>query len=341
MSDLKDDWLDYEGLADLAAEEQLTAAPEGAEDRVYGRLMAAVGAPLSGGLDALDAGQTATQTADLVHGAGELASASLPHTASVGSVVATGSAIGGGATIGTSALGAKGLALLLTIAGGGAAITMGVGQEETTVEPPAITVVNSKASPTAAVEVNEIEATARPTGSETRPAIENDLRPTAAESTRLVPAVAPTPENRLEPARSGRAKRPVVVASKSSSIIEDAAPSRPSRAAGKAPSVGRATAVTPRRDDALLAEQTLLRGARRDIAKRDFAGALISVRHHEISHPKGRLTEERELLRIQALVLAGRLGEAERAADRFRRRFPQSLMLQALEYALNPDAGVR
>jgi len=334
MSDLKDDWLDYEGMADLAAEEQLTAAPEGAEDRVYGRLMAAVGAPVTGGLEALDVGQSATQTADLVHGAGELASASLPQAGSLGSAVATGSAIGGGTTVGTSALGAKGLALLLTIAGGGAAITMGVGDKETSVEPSAIVAVSPGQAPAVAVEANE--ATARPMESEKNRVIEPTERAGNGDSTHRVPTVAPSPENRRTTRPPIRVPRRSAMPSKSAPVRPDTAPSIAKRSAD-----GQAAAVTPRRDGALLAEQTLLRAARRDIAKRDFAGALISVRHHEISHPKGRLTEERELLRIQALVLAGRLAEAERAAARFRVRFPKSLMLQALEYALKPDAGVR
>ena len=99
--------------------------------------------------------------------------------------------------------------------------------------------------------------------------------------------------------------------------------------------------VTPRRDGALLAEQALLRSARRGIAKRDFVNALRTVRQHEQRYPQGRLSEERELLRVQALALAGRTDEAEKAAARFRSTFPHSLMLPALEYALKPDAGMR
>ena len=46
------------------------------------------------------------------------------------------------------------------------------------------------------------------------------------------------------------------------------------------------------------------------------------------------LTEERDSLRIQALMIAGRMGEAKQRLAEFRKRRPKSLFLPALEAAL-------
>jgi len=340
MSDLKDDWLDYEGLADLAAEEQLSAAPDGAEDRIYGKLMAAVGVPVGGELEMLEMGESAGGAADLLQGAAEAVSVTVPHVATTSAVVAGGSTVGGvTATVGSSALGAKGIALLLTLAGGGAALTVGLDANDSGTPTPAITAVTPTVSSSGhgerRLQAAQVAVPVIPKETRLAPdtlAVAVPTRGERIEQAHPKETQVPSRPQPVRPRADAPKRRPARIVEKT---IETSAVPRGSGATSQAP------AVVSKRDSALLAEQSLLRSARRSIAKRDFAGALISVRHHEISHPKGRLTEERELLRVQALVLAGRLDEADRAAARFRARFPESLMLKALDYVLKPDAGIQ
>ena len=75
------------------------------------------------------------------------------------------------------------------------------------------------------------------------------------------------------------------------------------------------------------AELRLLRDAREAAGVRRFDAALASLAEHARRFPAGRLVEEREALRIQALSRLGRGGEARRAAAAFRVRFPRSVLV--------------
>ena len=79
--------------------------------------------------------------------------------------------------------------------------------------------------------------------------------------------------------------------------------------------------------DALSEELLLLSRARQADARGDFTGVLATLAEHERSYPAGRLSEEREVLRVKALVALGRLDEARRAGARFARRFPRSVLV--------------
>lgn len=79
--------------------------------------------------------------------------------------------------------------------------------------------------------------------------------------------------------------------------------------------------------DALSAELLLLSRARQADARGDFTGVLTTLAEHERSYPAGRLSEEREVLRVKALVALGRIDEARRAGARFARRFPRSVLV--------------
>lgn len=83
-----------------------------------------------------------------------------------------------------------------------------------------------------------------------------------------------------------------------------------------------------------LDEIQLLARARKDDARRDYASVLSALSEHERSFPAGRLSEEREVLRVKALVGLGRTEEARRAAAKFRRRFPRSVLLDTVEQML-------
>ena len=88
----------------------------------------------------------------------------------------------------------------------------------------------------------------------------------------------------------------------------------------------------------LASEQRLLESARRALARGEPVAALAAVERHAATFESGRLTEEREVLRIQALVRAGRLEEARTEAQRFKGRFPGSLLRAVVDYAV-PPAG--
>ena len=100
------------------------------------------------------------------------------------------------------------------------------------------------------------------------------------------------------------------------------APRTVRHAAGKTSATGlRATPVPTN------AELQLLRLARQDLTRGDFAGALAAVAEHERQFRHGSLVEEREALRVKSLAGLGRDDEAQRAAAQFHARFPHSVLL--------------
>jgi hypothetical protein len=78
-------------------------------------------------------------------------------------------------------------------------------------------------------------------------------------------------------------------------------------------------------------ELRLLDRARRADARGDYLGVLAVAAEHERKHPTGRLAEEREALRVKALVGLGRGGEARQVAANFRNQFPRSVLRHKIE----------
>jgi len=112
-----------------------------------------------------------------------------------------------------------------------------------------------------------------------------------------------------------------------------AAPPQPAAA----PASPRATPrppPAPGGDAALAEESALLERARTALSRGRSAAALDALSEHARRFPRGSLAEERDALRVQALVQAGRGGEARARALEFRRRFPQSLSWPAVQAAL-------
>ena len=87
---------------------------------------------------------------------------------------------------------------------------------------------------------------------------------------------------------------------------------------------------SPSRDQ-LTAERQLLDVARGALEREEPQVALGAIARHERRYPNGALAQEREAIAIRALVLLGRTTEARARADRFRSRFPQSLLLPTIE----------
>ena len=84
----------------------------------------------------------------------------------------------------------------------------------------------------------------------------------------------------------------------------------------------------------LAAERLLLDGARHALEQEDGAAALDATTRHERLYPNGVLTQEREAMAIRALAQLGRDGDARARAARFRARFPDSMLLPAVQAAV-------
>jgi hypothetical protein len=98
----------------------------------------------------------------------------------------------------------------------------------------------------------------------------------------------------------------------------------------KAPVLSRRTVLAGKREGGH-EELQLLSRARQSDARGDCAEVLARVAEHERRYPAGRLSEEREVLRVKALVGLGRGSEARHAATKFRRQFPRSVLLPKIE----------
>ncbi len=91
----------------------------------------------------------------------------------------------------------------------------------------------------------------------------------------------------------------------------------------------------PERDVALADERALIEVARTALAKREMTKALETLEAHAQRFPAGQLSEERESLWVQALVIDGRPAEARKKAEEFQRQYPDSMLQPAVDAALN------
>ncbi len=112
------------------------------------------------------------------------------------------------------------------------------------------------------------------------------------------------------------------------------APGEPAAVRARRPVPLPAAAPSATGDDGLGAERALLEIARAALARGDAEGALAALARHEATFPRGALTEEREGLRVQALVAAQRYDEARARAARFAHRYPRSLFSPVVRQAL-------
>lgn len=150
-----------------------------------------------------------------------------------------------------------------------------------------------------------------------------------------------------EPARSGaplvqapppttlpsEAPAPPAEAAASAPLPASAAPTgTPSAGTGRTPSATASLAALP--ESTLAHERALLDAAHTALLRRDARLALETLAKHASRHPNGQLAEERDVLRIQALALAGRDREARAASGEFRRRYPSSVLLPTVDAAL-------
>jgi hypothetical protein len=141
--------------------------------------------------------------------------------------------------------------------------------------------------------------------------------------------ISPAPAPEVRPAASPVktiVAPPPVVAAPVAEVVEEA-PAAPEPTAAKPMS----------RADATRAELRLLRQARAAVAREEYAAALPPIAEHARKFKGGRLSEEREALRVKALAGLGRSDEARRAAAAFRARFPRSVLLSAVNKMSPPE----
>lgn len=84
-------------------------------------------------------------------------------------------------------------------------------------------------------------------------------------------------------------------------------------------------------DTDLARERALLETAKSALVRAANADALVALDEHQKRYPKGRLAEERDGLRIQAVLADRQMAEAAQLFANFKRRYPQSLLLPSLE----------
>ena len=109
--------------------------------------------------------------------------------------------------------------------------------------------------------------------------------------------------------------------------VDEMRPARP-------PKIDPAPAASPSSAGTYALELAVLEPARAAVARGDHASALRAIGNHERRFPAGILREEREALRVKALSGLGKDDEARKAAERFRERFPRSVLAPSLEEAV-------
>jgi hypothetical protein len=110
----------------------------------------------------------------------------------------------------------------------------------------------------------------------------------------------------------------------------DASLSEPLSAKSKFATQARAVTET----EAYAMELRVLQPARYAVARQDYAAALSAIAEHQRRYASGKLAEEREALRVKALLGLGRTAEAQRAGVAFRARFPHSVLLGRIDELL-------
>jgi hypothetical protein len=128
-----------------------------------------------------------------------------------------------------------------------------------------------------------------------------------------------------------------IVPSIAASSVDAAPPAVPVEALPSVP-IARVSAPLPTASaDTFVAERRVLDAARTALTRGDVTAALSSLAEHEKTYPAGTLSEEREALYVRSLVEAGRIDEARARAARFRGRWPRSLLLPAVEAAIDGE----
>jgi outer membrane protein assembly factor BamD (BamD/ComL family) len=85
------------------------------------------------------------------------------------------------------------------------------------------------------------------------------------------------------------------------------------------------------RESNLAEERKLLDEARNALTRGDLEATMKGVERHQSRFPQGELAEEREALAIKALARLGRGDEARARAQKFKKKYAQSLLLDGID----------
>ena len=127
-----------------------------------------------------------------------------------------------------------------------------------------------------------------------------------------------------------QATQPIVAASPAARTPSASAADTPGTAQSQPSEVRQALNSSGATDD-VLEELRLLERAQKLIMRDDFTTVLTITAEHERRYPDGRFCEEREALRLRALIGLGRGREARRAVARFRTEYPRSVLIPKLD----------
>jgi outer membrane protein assembly factor BamD (BamD/ComL family) len=83
----------------------------------------------------------------------------------------------------------------------------------------------------------------------------------------------------------------------------------------------------------LRAERLLVETASAALTRGDYASAIASLRKHARAFPHGELTQEREVLMVQALRASGDDAAAQQRAKDFKQKFPGSVQQGTVDKA--------
>jgi hypothetical protein len=147
---------------------------------------------------------------------------------------------------------------------------------------------------------------------------------------RAAPSIERTAPAGLDTPASALSVEPPSTASAAPVAPQPAPPMRVARERpGPDPSSSKASSSNAA--DPVADERKILDLARGAVEQEDGAGALAATDAHARKYPRGVFVQEREAIAVRALVLLGRTDEARTRVERFRARFPDSLLLPALE----------
>jgi hypothetical protein len=139
------------------------------------------------------------------------------------------------------------------------------------------------------------------------------------DSAALPPETAPPTAISALPTRAPRSE-PLPAATEQPSVAEPPPPAAPAEAP-KARAHGPVPII-----DSLQAELEMLRRARGQLASGEASAALAITDDHARRFRNAKLAQEMEVVRIESLAALGRSGEAEQRANRFLKRYPDSML---------------
>lgn len=152
-----------------------------------------------------------------------------------------------------------------------------------------------------------------------------------------LPAPSPSSSQALtQPGPSASIESPTPEVTASATQTASASPSA-------APSTHSPDKSGPVESTDLEAEQALIDTARAALSRGRSADVLRAANEHATRFPRGRLSQEREMLAISALLMSGNRAGAEARGQRFKSAFPKSMYVTTIDELLGTtskkDAG--